>query len=189
MIRELSYAEICEVYETYLVNDFIPQERKPLSRIGKLAEAGSYPCFGLFVEDELKAYAFMAKADGTRRVLLDYLAVVSKERGNGYGSRMLQELKNLFGNNGILIEVENGSDVTGEELEECQRRLRFYGRQGVKRSKLTVMLWGKPLDVYYLANENTEREMTVSVKEDLSLLYNVMYTKEELETQIEIYSK
>lgn len=186
-LRELDWNEINEIYERCLTRDFIPQEQKPLNRIRQLHEAGNYPCFGLFENGELRVYAFLASAPGTVFLLLDYLAVREGYRDGGYGGQMLEKLKEKFADRGLILEVENGSDVLQEEEKEiCRKRISFYERHGVRRASMTALLWGKALDIYYLISgeqkDNRQKEIRAGLKE----IYETMYTEEERARHVQL---
>lgn len=68
--------------------------------------------------------------------LLWYLAVMSKQRGLGWGSEILQEIERHARSkncDGILFEVEIPESVTSPEMKIlAERRIQFYKRNGAK---------------------------------------------------------
>ena len=186
--KELAWDEIKKIYEQFLICDFIPQEQKPLPWMRQLFEAGVYPCFGLFEEGELRAYAFLATAPGTGFFLLDYFAVVERFRGNGCGGVMLEALKERFSKEGLILEVENGCDASSEEEKEiCRKRIRFYERHGICHTDMMVLLWGKALDIYYFSEKGQKEPK--KIYEGLKIIYHTLFPKEDYIKNVKIYKK
>jgi len=61
-IRVLTRPQIQEVYTRRLIEDFPPDERKPLQMIERALDLGKYVCYGYFIGERMAAYAFFAKA-------------------------------------------------------------------------------------------------------------------------------
>ena len=108
-LRLCNKKEIESIYNNHIINDFPPNEVKPLKRILYLAENGLYFVYGIYEDEKLISYAFVSGAPNCDYVLLDYLAVVSGRRGIGIGSRAMKLLKEEIckTHEGILLESEN----------------------------------------------------------------------------------
>lgn len=186
-IKKLEIDEVVKVYEERLVIDFPLEEQKPLSVITSLMKRGLYLCYGLFDKDDMVAYGFFACMGGYRDILIDYLAVSANTRGKGYGSQFLalmkEELKDF---DSIIFEVESGKSAkTCEEVEICQKRLKFYRRNGLKDSSLRLSLFGIDMKLLYLPLSMTPSEERI--QKVLDLIYDEFYGKQLHEEKVRIF--
>lgn len=148
-LKELSEDQIRFVYDEYMMVDFPDDERKPLGMIQEALKDGRYICYGLFDEEDLTGYAFMAFIEGGqgRDYLLDYLAIRADRRDSGYGSNLLKLLKETLPDFHCMI-VESENPDNAESEEECatrERRIRFYLNNGLNDTGAVAWLFG----VYY----------------------------------------
>ena len=151
-MKELCREEIAAVYERYMVEDFPPDELKPLDMILLCYDSGTYIAYGFYVENKLVAYAYLCGLTQTPEVpvLLDYLAVVKEHRDEGYGSAALALLKTALPR-GLMIEAE--SVLTAENEEERhvrERRISFYERNGSLRQDFETTLFGVRYSIFLL---------------------------------------
>ena len=141
-IRALTGPQIREVYARRLIEDFPPDERKPLHLIERALSRGKYACHGCFIGDRMAAYAFFAMLE--KNALVDYFSVDKSLRDHGLGSRFLQAL--IDGPLGeldcALLEVEE-PDIAPDpnERELRRRRLRFYLNNGLKDTGVRVTVY------------------------------------------------
>ena len=78
-----------------------------------------------------------------RAVLLDYLGVPRDRRGQGWGSRMLTQLRRIYGERAaILAEVEAPEAAEPGERSLQKRRLDFYCRAGFRYAGFDSRLFG-----------------------------------------------
>ena len=96
-LRPLGSEEVGLLYRRELKGTFPPTELKPLRTIQRHMRAGRYPVWGLYQVEELTAYALLWQTVDGRAVLLDYLGVPRNRRGQGWGSRMLAQLRRIYG--------------------------------------------------------------------------------------------
>lgn len=127
-------------------HDFPSNELKPFSMIEKLMNSGCYECCGFYEKenDELCAYAFMMADTDTNMLLLDYFAVCEEVRERGYGSIVIELLKEDYTKwDGMIFEVEDDDTAdTEEEKKIRQRRIAFYERNGVVMTKQKSSAFG-----------------------------------------------
>ena len=72
------------------------------------------------------------------KMYISFLAVDSNQRGQGYGSIILEECKTMYPD-GIILEAELMDD-SAENSEQRQQRHKFYEKNGVIDSKYIVKL-------------------------------------------------
>ena len=141
MLTLLNRQEIIDIYNKYMIEDFPPDELKPLSSILDMLSRGIYSCYGLFEGEKLLAYAYLTVLDDF--VLVDYLAVTKTLRGGGIGTKLLTLLKELLKGKTILIECENPLFAKENQEKITQiRRLDFYKRNCFIQTNVTSVLFG-----------------------------------------------
>lgn len=172
----LSPQQVAEIYQTYMQQDFPPAEVKPLSVLHNLMQRGLYHPYGWFnPEGELVAYSFFVSAPQSQILLLDYFAVCSIYRSQGYGGQCLAQMKQLCQTaTGILAEVEDPSK--SQSLEEAQtrtRRVSFYQRNGLRETTVRSVLFGVPYIIHYypLAADYTDEQL----KQALEAIYHTLF--------------
>lgn len=142
-LRPLGPEEVGLLYRRELKGTFPPSELKPLPTIQRHMRAGRYPAWGLYQGEELAAYALLWQTVDGRAVLLDYLGVPRDRRGQGWGSRMLAQLRRIYGERAaILAEVEAPEAAEPGERSLQERRLDFYRRAGFRYAGFDSRLFG-----------------------------------------------
>ena len=128
-LKKMDRSGLRELYPT-MKKDFPPAELKPLSKLEKLMRQGCYHGWFLMEDEARRGYALVQATPGCPYVLLDYLAMFSGRRGDGYGSKTLELLKQQYPS-GVLAEAE--AELPGQEEEENavrRRRIAFYQKNG-----------------------------------------------------------
>lgn len=123
---ELTTAQPCpwaELKEIYL-EAFPERERKPFFLLRRSVKQGT-------------AQLIAAVIPYRDMVMVDYLAVSSRIRSNGTGSRILQEICGRFAGRKIVLLIERLDDGA-ENREQRIARKRFYLKNGFVSSGLFV---------------------------------------------------
>ena len=147
----LSPQQVAEIYQTYMQQDFPPAEIKPLPVLHDLMQRGLYHPYGWFdSQGQMVAYSFFVSAPETPILLLDYFAVCSTYRSQGYGGKCLAQMKQLCqAATGILAEVEDpAKSSSAEEAQIRTRRVAFYQRNGLRETTIRSMLFGVPYTIH-----------------------------------------
>ena len=155
-LHKLSSIDALLIYQTHLPRDFHSNEIRPLNEVALLVESGLYYGYGLYEKDELVGYAFACSVHSSPCVLLDFCAIRPIYRSNGYGTLLIQLLREAFLelNQEIVIEVESPSSAfTDVEQHLSQRRIAFYLRCGMVHTKVHTALQGREYLVMHLPNE------------------------------------
>lgn len=166
-VRRADEKEITCFYG-WMKKQFHPGELKSLEHIMNLRAAGKYAAFGLWVEEELIAYALMGHTADERAWLLDYYAVLPQYQNAGLGGRFLHMLQEKLDTGTILLEVED-PDYAPDETEKAhwQRRIRFYERNDCLHTNVTLNLWGFDYALMQLpvSVTMTDREVRAAMEE------------------------
>ncbi|HEX9027354.1 MAG TPA: GNAT family N-acetyltransferase [Clostridium sp.] len=151
-LKQLSNEDIGKVYNMHMIVDFPSEELKPIDVIQNLIKRKNYICYGLYNNEELLAYAFLATSK--LYLLIDYYSVCAKYRNKGIGSEFLNILKEHCKNyNGIIVEVEN-IECARDETEKIvrKRRIDFYRKNGMRMTKILSKLFNVNYSIMCLCN-------------------------------------
>lgn len=107
---------------------FPPAERKPFSRIVRMARAGRSDLWTIRRGGRFAGFA--ATVNSPEIVLLDYFAVEKALRGRGVGSGALQALMERYRDRGFFVEIESTREDCGNRNER-ENRKRFYVNCGM----------------------------------------------------------
>lgn len=134
---ELTTAQPCpwaELKEIYL-DAFPKRERKPYFLLRRSVKQGMTQLIA--AADGGALLGFAAVIPYRDMVMVDYLAVSSRIRSNGTGSRILQEICGRFAGRKIVLLIERLDDGA-ENREQRIARKRFYLKNGFASSGLFV---------------------------------------------------
>lgn len=158
--------QIIKIYNEYMVLDFPKNELKPLAHILHMVEDGTCTFYVLRQNKEVLSY-FSVCQNG-QGLLVDYLAVNEKYRGQGIGTKTIDFLKSISDNKYIIIECEDEEKAKDEKDKNTRlRRIAFYERAGFKKSGISSNLFG----VDYIILTYPDNISKDKVKELYSLIY------------------
>lgn len=123
---------------------FPRSERKPFSMIRAMQKKGKSDVW--YCENDGKFVGLVVTINGSDKVLLDYLAVNKKCRGQGVGSELLRQMRQQYAGKGIFLEIETVRS-TAENYEERKRRKRFYLSNGMTELGVFVELFGVEMEL------------------------------------------
>lgn len=166
-IRRIECLEMMDIYDRYLLNDFPKEERKTNQQLVELYEEGRYEAYVMEEEGMLRAYAFFF--DITTKVqVLDYFAVTSTKRGQGYGGKMLSWIIEEKKETSLILECEDPAFAEDAiKKVEQKRRIAFYLRQGLVLSSVKVEVVG----VHYVLLFFNEDQVNASFQQELEETY------------------
>lgn len=167
------------IYHEHIVKDFPIAEIRPLKNMIQLYRKHHYIGYGLYHNQNLVGYAFFAGNKKEKVILLDYFAVVEKERNSGYGSQFLKLLKEEMKDCLIIAEVESVESTSIlQEKQLRQRRIHFYLRNGFIKSSLTCRLFGVHYNLLYLFNHSVDdASLYKYIKEVYHSIFNPLIFK------------
>lgn len=186
-LRELSTLQIIFVYNTYMKDDFPPDELKPLKTILDMMDKGIYECLGLYEDNEFLAYAYFVRNQERRTLLLDYLAVCPQYRSGGYGSAFLEQMKHYYKDeNAVILECESERTAPDEEQRSIRRRrIAFYKRNGCRQTRTKANLFQVEYDILYLPLSGTEVDAAV----EIYALYGCMFPPAVFEKHARVWNR
>lgn len=108
-------------------NSFPPEEQYSMEQILRLAEEQNIEYKSFWENDFL--YGLLFYCVGKSMLYLFYIAVNNKNRSKGYGTRMLDWLKEHYPNYDIVLNIEPVDD-DADNAEQRIKRLLFYKKNG-----------------------------------------------------------
>lgn len=111
---------------------FPSNERQKEEVVWQRINSGSEELFAGLRDDEVISMGLVFNLSNSEFVLLDYVAVLERERRSGTGTLFMQYLIQRYdqSNKQIILEVEDPGE--GKEPEGRQQRVNFYRRLGAK---------------------------------------------------------
>ena len=119
-------------------------ERKPFAIIRAMARSGRTDLY--YFEKDGRFAGLCATINGPDTVLIDYLAVARKRRGEGIGTQMLKALLEHYRGNGVFLEIEE-EDESAKNRDERRRRKNFYLKAGFVPMDTHVKLFGVDMEL------------------------------------------
>ena len=187
ILKQLTNQEIKYVFNHHLVHDFPKNETRPLQSIYDLKDQNRYFCYGAYNHNKLVGYAFFTKSSHDNEFLMDYLAVTLHNRGQGYGSKIIQLIKKEFKNEIVFAEVEAIKDHLDKSILEIRnRRISFYKRNGFKQSDVDSIVYGVHYAMIYLSSTTLSPSIMYQKVNDL---YFYLFGKERYQKHIKVFKK
>ena len=84
--------------------------------------------------------------NGEEHILLDYLAVDSRQRGTGIGSEILQLMRRHYAGKGVFLEIESVYEDCGNKDQRIRRK-HFYEKCGMTSMEVFVWLFGVKMEL------------------------------------------
>lgn len=119
-------------------------ERKPFAIIRRMHRQGRTDVW--VVETAGRFAGFAATINGDGLILLDYLAVPEKLRGQGAGSAALSALCGRYGDRGLFVEIESPFEEGNDRAQRLRRRA-FYQRCGFTPCRTMASVFGVPMEL------------------------------------------
>ena len=129
------YRAIAELMRTA----FPPEERIPLWVLTILSKKRNVNFNAWYDDGNLCGLTYTIES--AKMVFLLYFAVQEQLRSQGYGSRIIEEVKMLVGKREIILNVEK-PDEQAENNAQRIRRITFYERNGFYKSDFALRIEG-----------------------------------------------
>lgn len=138
--KPLHWLQLYALYRTA----FPASERKPFQMIRKMARLGKTDLWYIEKDGTFAGLAFTI--NGPDLILLDYLAISKKVRGQGVGSAALAQLMKLYEGKGFFLEIESTLEDVPNQAER-ERRKSFYQHCGLQELHVLVKLFGVNMEL------------------------------------------
>lgn len=163
MIQKLSKEQSLDLYKQNIRKDFI--EPFPVFEEYKQAINKEIYKSYLYIEDNIsKAYMILQEKESS--IFIPWYAVFEEYRGQGIGTKAIEELKQTSKKD-IILEVENEKNAqTQKDLEIIKKRIRFYKKLNFKKIEgIEYKLNGESYDIMILGEQKTPKQIKEKIKE------------------------
>jgi len=148
-LRDMSPDEMRAAYLGHMINVFPENELKPCDSIYSEMLEGKYLACGLYFEDELVGYVFSACMPGREQLFGQYVVVKEEYRSMGVGAVMMDKVMEHYSRyRCFMADVEDPEyPVDEDDLIQRERRMRFYMRNGFRRTRVKAHVYGVDYEV------------------------------------------
>lgn len=149
VLRDMSPDEMRAAYLGHMVNVFPENELKPCDSIYSDMLVGKFLACGLYFGNELIGYVFSACMPERHQLFGQYIVVKEEYRSMGIGAVMLDKVMERYGNyRCFMADVEDPDyPLDTNDLKQRERRMRFYLRNGFRRTKVKGHVYGVDYEV------------------------------------------
>ena len=131
------------VYRLYLAA-FPRAERKPFGIIMKMHRSGRTDVWRILRGGRFAGFA--ATVNGSDLILLDYLAIEKRSRGQGVGSAAMAALQRVYADKGFFVEIESTKENAPNRAER-ENRKRFYQAAGMEELGVRAGVFGVRMEL------------------------------------------
>lgn len=159
MIRKLNLEDAKVIYKKYMENDFPDDEVPSYNHYIELIENNKSTPYLYEEENEMKAYIICVEKGDF--VLISHLAVLKEYRGQGIGTKLLDEMKSFYRDKqAVILEAEAEEQAKDEKaLETIKRRQKFYIKCGfIPYPNIDYELTGVKYLIFVYSNLKNEIE-------------------------------
>lgn len=142
LLLENNSTERVEQIRLLYESAFPPDERMPFERVLQKRDAETMTLLSV----ESRGGEFLGFANITLcqdALALNYFAISPENRGNGYGTDVILELKRRYPERSIVIDIED-DEVECDNAEQRKRRKAFYERLGFRAMPYRLSIFGVP---------------------------------------------
>lgn len=136
--------ELYDKMQALYLEAFPKYERKPFSLMQETQAKGQVDMWSIMDGETFVGMAVTMKDKDL--VLLDYFAIQSDLRGNGYGSKALQLLYKQYENERFFLEIES-TQVDCENKAQRESRKAFYLRNGLQEVGISANVFETEMEL------------------------------------------
>lgn len=170
-MKNLNFIDIknnkeCNKKVIKLYNEAFPkEERIPIWILKRLIRKNKAHFYGIY--DNEKFIGLIYNIYYKDIVFVFYLAIDKETRGQGYGSKILEFIKQTYTKHRIILCIEQ-MDKNSNNYEQRKKRKEFYIKNGFKDANYSVKEKGVLYDMLYY----NEDDKTVEIQEFKELMKN-----------------
>ncbi len=149
VLRDMSPDEMRETYLGHMIHVFPENELKPCDSIYREMLENKYLACGLYAGEVLVGYVFTACIPGREQLFGQYVVVKEEYRSMGVGAVMMDKVMEHYSNyRCFMADVEDPEyPVDDEDKVQRERRMRFYTRNGFRRTRVKGHVYGVDYEV------------------------------------------
>ena len=150
IMQDPVYKEVKYLYEI----SFPAHERRDFSNLADDFGEG-YELFAVFGEDHFAGLVVLLTFEDITHIL--YLAVKPELYGQGYGSRILTEIRNRYPGHRIIADLERPETGTPNE-DQREKRIAFYQKNGYRFTEISYYWEGENYRIMSNGGDVTREE-------------------------------
>lgn len=140
ILRSRRKREIKEIY----LSSFPKEERMPFVLMLLMSCLWNTQFLAFYDDKTLCGLVYMANLG--KQTFIMFFAVDAKLRSKGYGSRILEEIQQLYPKNMIIVSIEPCMESV-ENMEQRKRRKNFYIHNGYRETGYWMKLAGQEQEI------------------------------------------
>ncbi|MDO4451185.1 MAG: GNAT family N-acetyltransferase [Moraxella sp.] len=117
-----------KTFKTIFLKEFPQNERLPIWFLYLSSFRSCVDFWTVLDNDEFAGFVYLV--NDKQKTFVLYLAVNSAKQGKGYGSQILELIKNKKANHAIVLNIETVSDSNADNYEQRLKRQKFYLKNG-----------------------------------------------------------
>lgn len=151
-------------------------ERAPLSLLMKRTDNGRDSFHAILEENSFIGLIYTIASE--KMVYVFFFAITDENRGKGYGSKVLEEIRKMHGGKPITLMIEDTEEKNAKNMDERIRRLKFYERNGFQRLCIKINEAGVRYELLGTDNSVTQADFLALMKEYIGgFLFKIIYIK------------
>jgi len=162
------FKDIIRIYQTA----FPKSEQAPVWFLFSRAKKKNIEFNAYYEDDTLVGITYITVKHDI--VYIMYLAVNDKLRSSGYGSKILQSIREQYPNYRVILNIET-EDEKAENNEQRKRRKSFYFKNGFESTNIIGELKGALFELLVCNGKCTADDFLDLQKETLGTLVNAMF--------------
>lgn len=117
-----------------------------------------------------------------RMVYVFFLAIIEEKQGNGYGTKTLSLIKEMYPDCVIILAIEDTADRNADNYAQRMKRLGFYERNGFRQLQVRVNEAGVVYELLGTESGITQADFLSLMKNYLgTILFKFIYRAMEFE--------
>lgn len=171
-LKKIATDKFSSIYSD-MQKQFPQSEMKSYEVFLKLIDDGKYHVLAAYDREILVGYVIFAEIEDV--IWLDYIAVLEELHSKGYGSKILNELKNIHSHKiGCILEVE----CSDESEPNTLRRIKFYENLGAKKLPVDYFYPNEKgdikLDLYMIPHN---QDCDFNIKEVIADVFELLHSE------------
>lgn len=175
---EIKKGHLDDIYFA-MESEFPQNELKTYDQFLTLIEAGQYDVL-LACNPEVVGYALVFRAEKSKQIWLDFIAILPEHQSKGYGSVFFEAIRRYYGPTykGMVFEVEIPDGIQNNQ----ERRIAYYKRLGSEILPVQYALPTEsgpfPMHLMYVGEPISNIQLTV--REAFDYIHREIDGKEEI---------
>ena len=159
---------------------FPRNERAPLPLLFHRTDNGKDYFYAVIDKSEFIGLVYTIITE--KLVYVFFLAVTEDKRGMGYGTKILDSIKEMYPNRAVILLIEDTKDKNADNIDERIKRLGFYEANGFKQLNISINEAGVAYELLGTEGFVTQADFLDIMKDYVgAFLFKIIYRKTKIE--------